>query len=191
MIELLVALGVLSLVIVSTIEMKSQAYQATQSAYWHNQAVALIAELNAMMRSNSAARHIYTAPRYWQTKVDEGECDSVAEPCESNEARAQADISRLKLRVAQLLPFGDMLVEDCGDNACVEVVWNKTNFSQCQSYEKGFDWQRAVQTVLSYHCVTAQLPRYSSLITPLPVLPSLLNGITYNGYAQPLERLGA
>ncbi len=105
LIEVLVAKLLLGLAVVVMISMQYQAIDATQWAYWQNQAMLLAKEVVSMER------------------LSEGGGDE----------RLSPEFEGIRARVNHVLPRGEIAVDDwaAGESQCVTIAWRGTTVGEC------------------------------------------------------------
>lgn len=115
LIEVLIAMLLLSLAVSSTALMQGKSIDATQESVWRNQAALIAQDILARIELNSR-----------------GHC-AEAFACAVPNGLAQQDWDELVVYAASTLPNGQLMLGNCGssDVRCIKISWGKTQLDGC------------------------------------------------------------
>ena len=143
MIEVLVALLVLSIGVLGYAGLQLRALNSTDQAQFRSQAVALSLELMERMRTNpsrdptAVPPPVYDDPGLWpqgplSNAVPANWNTCIDNVCDSNTTR-DWDIAQLSWMAWNNLPQGRMRVEPCAASAatCITVAWDQADPAAC------------------------------------------------------------
>lgn len=137
MVEILVAVLVLSIGVLGYAGLQLRALNSTSEAYMRTQATALGEDMVERIMANPAGMSTYTTASNWSVSDGSGSmpqtCVDPASPCTSAQV-ASWDINQTSWQAANLLPAGKVNASACvGSQAtCVRVAWNDTTLAQCE-----------------------------------------------------------
>ncbi len=134
LIEVLVALLVLSLSVLGYVGLQKKGLDATQEAFWRNRSSAIAVNLIDRIRANPAALAVYTDSTAWDRISSQNHLGCYGAVTCTSAAVAEADIADLKRMVEQSLPKGAITVDRCiasGASNCVFVAWAGTPVKSC------------------------------------------------------------
>ncbi|MEH6651036.1 MAG: type IV pilus modification protein PilV [Motiliproteus sp.] len=122
LIEVLVALLVLSVGILGLIAMESRALKNNQSAYHRSQATILIYDLADRIRANKGALASY------ESIINPSDQNCAAStPCNSASGMAQQDLYQWRQKVTDVFPGGTSVswsVASSGDDVAITLRWD-------------------------------------------------------------------
>lgn len=136
MVEILVALLVLSIGVLGYAGLQLRALNSTNEAYLRTQAMSLGEDVVERIMANPAGMATYTTASDWTVTVGSSmpqTCVDPASPCTSAQV-ASWDINQTAWQAANLLPTGKVNASACAGSAatCVRVAWNDTTLAQCE-----------------------------------------------------------
>lgn len=133
LVEILVALLVLSISVLGYAGLQLQALDSTDQAYERSQATALGQDLSERIMANPSGESEYTNDGNWPSDPPGYDDHCIAQQC-SPARMAQWDIDQLSFQADQLLPNGRINAVACeGSSAtCIQVSWNETDLQDCQ-----------------------------------------------------------
>jgi len=138
MLEVLVALLVLSIGVLGYAGLQLRALDSTDETYMRSQAMAIAQDAVERMMANPGAASVYHKASNWSGDPD----SALSSTCWNSDCTAAAmaawDISQLKWYASDLLTQGAVRVEDCKGSSgqCVLVVWGGESLDNCQDDSK-------------------------------------------------------
>ena len=137
MVEILIALLVMSIGLLGYAGLQLRALNSTEEAHYRTQAIAIAQDLSERIAANPQSMAVYTTAANWAQQnpapgKPNGWDDCVLNPC-APDVMAQNDIFQIGWQSALLLPAGQAFVEDCpaSEAVCVIVTWNETTPATC------------------------------------------------------------
>lgn len=137
MVEILVALLVMSIGLLGYAGLQLRALSSTEEAHYRTQAMALAQDLSERIAANPEAMATYVTVGNWSQRTPapgkpNGWDDCLLNPCDSD-PMAQNDIFQISWQSALLLPAGQAHAEACAASqaVCVTVTWNETTPATC------------------------------------------------------------
>jgi type IV pilus assembly protein PilV len=137
MVEILVALLVISIGALGYAGLQLRALADSEQAFQRSQAMAIAQDAAERIAVNKPAEAAYVDSDNWPTGVQFSKPANwnacVTAACDAD-AMAQWDINQLAWMAADLLPGGRMDVVDCAGSQllCVRVAWNQRTPGQCE-----------------------------------------------------------
>ena len=137
MVEILVALLVMSIGLLGYAGLQLRALGSTEDAHYRTQAIALAQDLSERIAANPESLAAYTTAGSWEAKTAAAGKPAGWDTCttaDCNSAQMAAnDILQVSWQSALLLPGGQALVADCPVSAavCVTVTWGETTPATC------------------------------------------------------------
>lgn len=137
MVEILIALLVMSIGLLGYAGLQLRALNSTEEAHYRTQAIAIAQDLSERIAANPQSMAVYTTAGNWvQLQAAAGKPngwdDCVLAPCTPDQM-AQNDIFQASWQSALLLPAGQAHAEQCAASqaVCVTVTWNDTTPATC------------------------------------------------------------
>lgn len=137
MVEILIALLVMSVGLLGYAGLQLRALNSTEEAHYRTQAMALAQDLSERIAANPEAMAVYTTAGNWQQLNPVpgkpiGWDDCLLASCDPD-PMAQNDIFQISWQSALLLPAGQAFVEECpaSEAVCVTMTWNETTPATC------------------------------------------------------------
>lgn len=137
MIEVLVALLVMSIGVLGYAGLQLRALNSTEDAHYRTQAVAIAQDIVERIAANPAGLTTYTTAANW-APFNQGDAvpatwnACLGIDCTSTQM-AQSDIQQATWTVAQLIPGGQVVAGECVglETTCVTVAWGDTAPADC------------------------------------------------------------
>lgn len=136
MVEILVALLVLSIGVLGYAGLQLRALNSTDDAYLRSQATAIGQDVVERIMANPEATGTYTTAANWPDAA--GVPANMPQTCVNNACTAaqvaQWDINQTAWQAANLLPAGLISVSDCAGSSvtCVRVAWGDATPGDCE-----------------------------------------------------------
>jgi type IV pilus assembly protein PilV len=137
MIEVLVALLIISIGLLGYAGLQLRALGSTEDAHYRSQAIAIAQDLSERIAVNPEAIDDYLLAANWGPLAPDGGKPNgwdacVDGPCTA-QAMAQSDMLQLRWQAGQLLPVGEVAAADCGaaGSICITVSWLDTTPATC------------------------------------------------------------
>ena len=137
LIEVLVALLVLSIGVLGYAGLQLQAINSTETAHYQTQAIAIADDLAERIAANPESEATYLDSNNWGAKSFPtakplGWENCIGSDCTSAQM-ATNDILQISTQAAQLLPGGQVAAAACDDSAatCITVSWNDQTPAAC------------------------------------------------------------
>ncbi len=134
MMEVLVALLVLSIGVLGYAGLQLRALDSTDETYMRSQAMAIAQDAVERMMANPGAASVYETETNW----DDAPAETLPQTCFTGDCVASDiaswDIDQLTWYANDLLSQGVVKVEDCAGSAgqCVLVAWGGESLDNCQ-----------------------------------------------------------
>lgn len=134
MMEVLVALLVLSVGVLGYAGLQLRALDSTDETYMRSQAMAIAQDAVERMMANPGAASVYETEANWGGAA----ADALPQTCLASDCLASDianwDIAQLKWYADDLLSLGVVRVEDCAGSSgqCVLVAWGGESLDNCQ-----------------------------------------------------------
>lgn len=135
MVEILVALLVLSIGVLGYAGLQLRALNSTSEAYLRTQATSLGEDVVERIMANPSATSTYTNAGNWAVSDGSG---AMPQTCVDNACTADQvaawDIAQTTWQAANLLPAGQVNASACAGSSgtCVRVAWDGTTTAQCE-----------------------------------------------------------
>lgn len=137
LIEVLIALLVLSIGILGYAGLQLRAVNSTEIAHYRTQAIALADDLAERIASNPESESVYLDATQWKSQsfpktMPTGWEKCTGSVCTSAEMAAN-DVLQISSQAAQLLPGGQVSAAACGSSSasCITVSWNDQTPAGC------------------------------------------------------------
>lgn len=137
LIEVLVALLVLSIGILGYAGLQLQAINSTEVAHYRTQAIAIADDLAERIAANPESEAVYLDTDKWKLQqfpstMPSGWDKCISSACTSTEM-AENDILQIGTQAAQLLPGGQVSASECSSSSatCITVSWNDQTPAGC------------------------------------------------------------
>lgn len=140
LIEVLVAIVVLSIGILGLIALESATLRNNQSAYYRSQATILIYDMADKMRRNMPAKSQYTV---LSPVPHTNACISysgTATPCDADTI-AEKDLYDWNVKLASILPSGTGSISESGDIVTISVAWDDDRVPETDAVSFAVDFQ--------------------------------------------------
>jgi type IV pilus assembly protein PilV len=125
LIELMVALLLLSITLLGTARLQLAAQHKLEQAFYSGQALALIEEASRRVSLNYAERDSYVVSEL--SNIGSFHCN----PCSPREL-AHLDLVHLSENLLHLLPQGQGRIFPCSAHLCMSVSWLQTSIEECE-----------------------------------------------------------
>jgi type IV pilus assembly protein PilV len=140
MIEVLVALLVISIGMLGYAGLQLRALGSTEDAHFRTQATSIAQDLVERIAANPTALDLYLDDTVWEAATGVGakpadwdDCHGASSTCD-DAAMADSDILQIRWQAAQLLPGGRVGVSECVADGpiCVVVSWRGLDPANCE-----------------------------------------------------------
>ena len=140
LIEVLVALLLLSLSVMGYAALQGQALAMTQHTFWRAQAYDLAEQLQVMVRSQPTQRDFFLQTADWQMPSVPMTLRCVGRQACTATQLAQAQIDQLKTQAFLQLPQAQIQIIACAAAAtqfCIKVAWSGQQAASCDAVVEG------------------------------------------------------